>query len=199
MSYDADNKTLSDDADTSYSYDYITKIVCTTALQHYHSGIKIKPKEGLDIDTRAAVGNLTKNVKIEGANFDSTNHKGHILVNSFVDYSTDDILNPPTRVGQINISNVEILNMGQKDSERSAIKIENGSGVRLPTELPKQSIKDCTVYASETFGIFVNQVDNVDLINNFVFEHLRHGIYVNKAEDVSVKQNLVLKSEPRPG
>jgi len=44
----------------------VTKIALTTPLLYYHAGVKLASEAGKEVDTRAAVGNLSRNIVIKG-------------------------------------------------------------------------------------------------------------------------------------
>lgn len=70
----------------------------TEPLKYFHAGELIPPVNGHNIDVRAAVGNLSRNVRIVGADFRKSGHNGNLLVTDFLDTSAS-ITQAPTRNG----------------------------------------------------------------------------------------------------
>ena len=69
--------------------------------------INIKATYGGGLDMRAAVGHLTRNIKIRGSTED--NWGGHFFVYHWID---DTLLTPVDARGSIVLDSVELINMG---------------------------------------------------------------------------------------
>lgn len=65
MSYGQDDATPSTDF-VSNRQAQVTKITLKTPLVYYHAGVKLTDEFGKPVDTRAAVGNLNRNIVIKG-------------------------------------------------------------------------------------------------------------------------------------
>jgi len=141
-----------------YSQSFVTKIGLTTALQYYHAGVELADESGKAIDTRAAVGNLSRNVKILG-NAGTGTHNANVLVASYVDFNVADPTNPPTREGSVNLNNVEISASGQLESSRGGLRFEKPSGVAANTKT--STVDSCVVYDSDSFGVNMVKTQNV--------------------------------------
>ena len=177
-----------------YSQSFVTKIGLTTALQYYHAGVELADESGKAIDTRAAVGNLSRNVKILG-NAGTGTHNANVLVASYVDFNVADPTNPPTREGSVNLNNVEISASGQLESSRGGLRFEKPSGVAANTKT--STVDSCVVYDSDSFGVNMVKTQNVQFKNNIVFKNKQQGIYVTACSDINLENNLVMGTEPR--
>ena len=130
---------------------FITKIGISAPLKYYHAGVALADEGGLSIDTRAAVGNLSRNVKILGSDSGLGTHNGNVFVASYVDFNVADPTNPPTREGSVNLNNVQISASGQHESERGGLRFEKPSGVAVNTKT--STVDSCVIYDSDSFGV----------------------------------------------
>jgi len=160
----------------TYTGAYVTKVSLSAPIAKYHIGTEMAQQQNKAIDTRAAVGNLNKNVVIEGYDKTNTNWNGNILVAAFKDFSVADPTNPETREGFCNLSHVAIRNCGQLESTKAALRYEKGVGTGTPTV--SSDIQDVVITDSDTYGIYVNGYTDINFSNNFVFNSAPHNYYV---------------------
>ena len=181
----------------TYTGAYVTKVSLSAPIAKYHIGTEMAQQQNKAIDTRAAVGNLNKNVVIEGYDKTNTNWNGNILVAAFKDFSVADPTNPETREGFCNLSHVAIRNCGQLESTKAALRYEKGVGTGTPTV--SSDIQDVVITDSDTYGIYVNGYTDINFSNNFVFNSAPHNYYVTASQNISLIGNLGIKAEPREG
>lgn len=117
------------------------------AYEHYGAPNLIMSKQNGTIDVRAAVGLLTRNIKItKGA--DPDNWGCRIQLYSYI-METNSTLPPTPLNGYIIFDGVEVNGCGQYDTEYAGIKIEKiGSltPVTQATSITHSSIRNCNGY-----------------------------------------------------
>lgn len=131
----------------------LIKVTFNSNLQYYHAGVKLASEFGQEIDTRAAVGNLSRNVAIYGA-ASNDDHKCNVFVASFLDFSVADPTQPAFREGAVNLSNVEISNCGQNESMRAGLRFERPSQLNY-SNVKTSEVKNCVMRDSDTFGVYI--------------------------------------------
>lgn len=98
---------------------------------------------------RTAVGHITRNIKIRG-NQDPTNLGGHLQVYHYIYEDIEKGLNINAR-GSAILEGVELENMGQRDSENSALHIVN---THQPSpELLLTQLIGCSIHDSKGLSI----------------------------------------------
>ncbi len=144
-------------------------------LKNYSNGIR-----SWTVDTRAEVGLLSRNIKIQGDNntTDANRYGAHIM-----------IMNGATA----NADNVEFFRMGQ-----------GGTLGRYPWHWhllgpggEGQYISNCSIRKSYNRAITVHGTWGTLVDNNVAFDHLGHGIFLEDGSEINntFSKNLVLLSK----
>jgi len=144
-------------------------------LKYYHAGVKLAPEFGKDIDVRAAVGNLSRNIVIKSIM--TTNAlgvqewNGNVMVASYWDFNTaPPFFIPELREGAVNLHNVEIDGMGQYETYRAGLRFVVPVGVDTFTK--KSTVENCVMKDSDTFGVYIeNWKGAIDFKGNIVFKN----------------------------
>ncbi|MFP2996967.1 G8 domain-containing protein [Spongiivirga sp. MCCC 1A20706] len=134
----------------------------TPALKYRHFG-EMQQYEGKQLDERAEVALLTRNIKIQGAS-DSNELKfgGHTMIMS--------------QSGPINIEGVEFTRMGQP-----GIEARYNLHWHLAGDRQGDYIKNSSIHHSMQRGVVVHQTDNV-LVENVAAYNIQNHVFV-PAED----------------
>jgi hypothetical protein len=135
-------------------------------LDYFHAGTQLTV-DNRTIDVRAAVGNLTRNVRIIGSEANGSGHNCNVMVTEFDDYSSGTAI---TRSGSATLDNVEFTDCGQGDSVRAGLRFEKSK--------TKSYVRNSVIYDSDTFALSIDGAENVDAINNVMVENWWHGVLV---------------------
>ena len=185
-----------------YGGTLVTKITLKEPLKYYHAGVKLAPEFGKDIDVRAAVGNLSRNIVIKSIM--TTNAlgvqewNGNVMVASYWDFNTaPPFFIPELREGAVNLHNVEIDGMGQYETYRAGLRFVVPVGVDTFTK--KSTVENCVMKDSDTFGVYIeNWKGAIDFKGNIVFKNWQQGIYAKNVADLNLENNLSLYTRQAP-
>lgn len=177
----------------------VSRLTLSGTIQKRHLGVDqtyqrtAAPAKTWTFETRAYVGLLSRNVKVEGVLGTETGFGGHIMIMG--------AHNGLTSAGNGRLSNVELYRMGQKTLA--------GGGLlgrypfhwhMLASAGTGQFIKNCSIHRSFNRAITVHGTHNTQVSNNLAFDHLGHGIFLEDGseENNTITGNLVLLSRKPP-
>ncbi|MDF1824671.1 MAG: G8 domain-containing protein [Verrucomicrobiales bacterium] len=172
----------------------VTEFVLDSDLDYDHLGVTrtfTRPGEDpWDVETRAYVGLLTRNLKVEGYIGTEPDFGGHIMIMGAHDGMGG--------YGIGRLSGVQLFSMGQKRMLGRYpfhwhMLGEDGEG---------QFIRDCSVHESYNRAITIHGTHKVEVDRNVAYDHLGHGIFLEDGseEDNFIRENLVLGTiQPDPG
>ena len=153
---------------------------------HYGAAAKTSTPKG-EIDMRAEVGNLTRNVKIVS---DLTGDWGcTIMTPSWTDLEADAL----PKQGNLKLVGIEIQNCGQRDSRKAAVNlrwVKQNKGSHM--------IHKCSFNNGQGWGINLDRAEAVTVSNNVLYNTRRFGMYLGKAmKGIQVNQNLLVGIKDR--
>ncbi|MDB4265398.1 Ig-like domain-containing protein [bacterium] len=175
------------------------EVTLDNGLQFPHSGLltsKTRPEDGKTwtVDTRAEVGLISRNIKIQGAaDSELAGYGAHIMIHGPMEMNG---MTHPS--AEARIQGVEIFRAGQKSilgryPFHWHLCQQFGEG---------QYFKDNAVHRSYNRAIVIHGTDNTVVENNFCYDHIGHGLFL---EDGSERFNeirgnvLLLTKRPAPG
>jgi cell surface hyaluronidase len=177
----------------------VSRLTLSGTIQKRHLGVDqtyqrtAAPAKSWTFETRAYVGLLSRNVKVEGVLGTETGYGGHVMIMG--------AHNGLTAAGIGRLTNVELYRMGQKTLA--------GGGLlgrypfhwhMLASAGTGQFIKNCSIHRSFNRAITVHGTHNTQVANNLAFDHLGHGIFLEDGseENNTINGNLVLLSRKPP-
>ncbi len=147
-------------------------------IQTYNNGVRT-----FQVDERAEVGLLTRNIKIQGDDTSESNgFGGHTMV-------------MPS--AEVHVSGVEFFQMGQK-SELARYPFH----WHFANDVTGQYIKDCSVHRSYNRAVTVHHTDNAIVEKVVAYDHLGHGFFLEDGSETGnlFKENLgILTRLPAEG
>jgi cell surface hyaluronidase len=177
----------------------VTRLTLNGTIQRRHLGVEqsysraLAPAKSWTFETRAYVGLLSRNVRVEGilptgANTE-TGFGGHIMIMG--------AHNGLSVAGIGRLSNVELYHMGQKT-------LGNGGLVgrypfhwhMLANAGTGQFIRNCSIHRSFNRAVTIHGTHNTSVSSNVAFDHLGHGIFLEDGseENNTINNNLVVLS-----
>jgi hypothetical protein len=175
--------------------DYVTIIekISTTSFKvnppfvynHYGSVQPIITNGKRNLDMRAEVAVLTRNIVIEGDY--SSNWGCRILVAGY-----DNIMTTPTQIirGMIDLNYIEIKNGGQKDTEQASIDFQ-GAVTKL------QRVVGCSIRSGIGWGMNIAHSNNIYIDNNVFTNQTKIGVHLIDSQSVLFQNNAIIKINNR--
>lgn len=160
-------------------------VTFTPSLNFTHygdTGVTISNSYGT-LDTRAAVGHLSRNIKIFSGADQAWGYQ--IIVNGYID-------NVTLRSGSVIFKGVEFINGGQYDTENTALKLINTVGTD-DIQISESSFYNCLSYCLD-----VNNINNAIIKNNVFFNARVHHVRANKLNSFTFTNNLMIAAVKRP-
>ncbi len=181
----------------------VTRLTLNGTIQRRHLGVEqsysrtLAPAKSWTFETRAYVGLLSRNVRVEGilptGPDTETGFGGHIMIMG--------AHNGLSVAGVGRLSNVELYHMGQKT-------LGNGGLVgrypfhwhMLASAGTGQFIRNCSIHRSFNRAVTIHGTHNTTVSSNVAFDHLGHGIFFEDGseENNTVNANLVVLSRKPP-
>lgn len=155
------------------------EITFTPALTYEHYGAStttIANDYGV-LDTRSAVGILTRNIKITGAN-DTDDWGCRVLVYGYNEIPEDLLKQPVWRNGYVKFRGVEIDKCGQRDTTLAALRFENLGIKGNASNSILSEVENSAIHGCGAFCAFIKQVSNVSINNNVFFYARKFLVYV---------------------
>ena len=155
------------------------EITFDSSFDYYHFGdsMVISTEQG-DLDVRARVGNLTRNIKIQGG--DDASWGCTILVTDNSDLSD-------TMQGTINFDGVEIKNCGQITGEQAALQFAH-----LSSDMSQQSVTNSTFNMSQGIAVKVLEAGGITFSDNLLFSSRKVGILLEDANVTTIENNQII-------
>lgn len=173
----------------------VTRLTLSGTLTKRHLGTEQSYTRNLapgaktwTFETRAYVGLLSRNIRIEGVIDTVPGFGGHIMIMGAHDGLT------VAGIGRL--SNVELLHMGQK----SRVGRYPFHWHMLASAGTGQFIRNCSIHRSFNRAVTIHGTHNTIVSNNVAFDHLGHGIFFEDGseENNTVNGNLVVLSRKPP-
>lgn len=143
-----------------------------------------------ELENRAEVGILTRNVAVTSIDFGSNGFGGHIMI------MRDNLAGEPAGIGRF--SNVELSKLGQQ-----------GGLARYPMHWHKckdltedQYVLNSSIHDTFNRAVTVHGTDNANVSDNFAYKNSGHAIFLEDGseEDNLICRNLVVgTTRPAPG
>jgi hypothetical protein len=171
---------LSIDATTGY-------ITLTAALQYTHYGdpsITVSSVHG-NLDTRAKVGHISRNIKILSGTDSGWGFS--IYVYGYMDTAN------VTRIGSAQLVGVQILNGGQLDSTNSPLVFKNLLNGNYTSKVSKSSFVNCMA-----FCINVDTANNITITNNVLYNVWVFGVQIATMKSFTFTNNVIIGVTGRP-
>ena len=161
----------------------------TTQLKymHYGSAFALDTAHG-QIDMRAEVGNLTRNVKIVSVEGD---YWGCTIVTPNI---LDEAGNSRNQLvqGNIKMDGVEIKDCGQRDTKKAAIDmnfVKDTEGSNF--------IKNSSFHSGQGWAVNLYATKGFDFINNVVYNPRKYAIFIQDSQEVKIDNNLLVGIKKR--
>ena len=158
-----------------------------TPLDYFHYGSSQTTyisDDGVILDMRAAVGSLTRNIKIKG---DRVEDWGcNVMV-----YQYSDEYNGRVRRGNINFEGVEISYCGQSDTERGSLDVKYVKKGAL------SSMKGSTIHDGYGWGLYALSSNSFVFENNIIFDCQKFLAKLAYANNFSFSKNLLIAARDR--
>lgn len=144
----------------------------------------LAPAKSWTFETRAYVGLLTRNVRVEGIIGNEPGYGGHIMIMG--------AHNGLAVAGIGRLSNVELYHMGQK----TRLGRYPFHWHMLANAGTGQFIRNCAIHRSFNRAVTIHGTHNTTVSSNFAFDHLGHGIFLEDGseENNTITGNLVILS-----
>jgi hypothetical protein len=162
-------------------------IVLTAPLQYTHygeQGVTVKSAYG-NLDTRAKVGHLNRNIKI----FSGPDDGWGFSIYVYGYYETGGL----HRVGSANLVGVQIQNGGQLDSRNSPLVFKNLLNGNYTSSVKSSSFVNC-----RAFCINVDTANNITITDNVLYNALVFGVQVVSMKSFTFTNNLIVGINARP-
>ena len=166
-----------------------TEVQINETMEHMHYGspsTTTTPKG--QIDLRAEVGNLTRNVKIVS---DLTDTWGcTILTPSWTPLEKD----AQPLQGNLKLEGIEIQNCGQRDTRKAAVDLNWVKKIR-----GTHSVNKCSFNNGQGWALNMEKAEGLSFTNNVIYNARRFGIYLGKnIKGVQINDNLIVGIKERP-
>ena len=166
-------------------------ITCNQSMTYAHYGAATHdPSESGDIDIRAEVVHLTRNLKVKGE--DKDRWGGQIVTGNTLD--TVLIAGVPQSVNLIGdtiIDNVEFYNCSQYDTDKAGVRFDNLNIATTSEYARNSSITNSTFHDGHGIGIMVKNSENVTVDSNVLFYQHIGGIWLRRSDNVTITNNVV--------
>lgn len=163
------------------AYDSETgKITGHRNLNYYHWGkAESTAPEYNGLDIRGEVVLLTRNVRIIGE--DKEGWGGQVLTGDTIEVYDGEMI---FRKGSSILSNVEIYNCSQVDTENAALRFSSASS-------SYSEVSDSAIHSGRGWGINVVNSANILLKNNNIFGFQPMGMAVDSARNITIEGNVL--------
>ena len=165
------------------------KVTLTESLIYEHYGSEDATDSGTeDIDIRAEVLHLSRNIIIQGTNEDKWG--AHLVTAHNVDsgFVNGELLSVE-RKGNAIIDHVEFVNCSQYDTDKAAVRF--ASYYALTADDIKSSVTNSAIHNGLGIGIMVTSADDVTVDNNVVFFQHIGGIWMKESHQTTITNNVV--------
>jgi parallel beta-helix repeat protein len=164
-------------------------ITLTQSLAYTHYGsVSASDSDTSNIDIRAEVVHLTRNIKVQGTNEDKWG--AHVVTAHNRDSGfLNGQLVSVERKGDAIIDHVEFVNCSQYDTDKAAVRFSNFYS--LDSTDAKSSVTNCAIHNGLGIGIMVTNANDVTVDNNVVFFQHIGGIWMKASNRTTVTNNVV--------
>jgi len=171
------------------------QITLTEPLDYEHYGASsVDSAISGEIDIRAEVVHLTRNIKVTGSNEDRW---GAHVVTAHNDESTfvNDNIVTITRKGWAHIDHVEFANCSQYDTDKASVRFADMSGLGDDDE--RSYVKDSAIHDGLGIGIMVTSAEDILVDNNVVWYQHIGGIWMKNSRNSTINGNIVAGMDGR--
>jgi len=160
------------------------RIVVEETIQNRHYGEIERYNTGTrnwDIDMRAEVGLLSRNVTVTGdENADQDEFGGHIMV---------------ANNASLNISGTELTRMGQ-----FGVLGRYPAHWHLLGDTSGQYIRNSSVHNTFNKGVTIHGTNDIGIDSNVIFDHIGHGVFLEDGNEIrtEITDNLVFVTRRAP-
>lgn len=161
--------------------------------EHYGDPDVITNSKGGQIDVRAAVGLLSRNIEITKGP-DANNWGCRVLVYSYLMESADGTTATPMN-GYAVLDGVEINGCGQYDTSYAALKIEKLGSIAETKELT--SVTRCSIHNSNGIGLYIDKSESIYIVNNVFHYARRFLVIVFKVNKYTFFKNVLIGARER--
>ena len=165
------------------------KVECKEKLKGYHFGAGASTEADWDIDMRAEVFLLDRNIKIQASIDDVGNIIDEpwgcrIMVADFFEFA-------PTlvkREGNMILDNVQVYNCSQKHTYKAAITWTGSSGASRVT--------NSVLSSGRGLGVLIENSRNIEMSDNIIADFVQHGIWVQASSYITLDRNWMHHIQP---
>ena len=163
-------------------------ITLEAPLEHFHYGAAaaLSVTGGGDLDMRAEVGNLTRNIVIEGSD------EGGLGCSVLLPRYEVLVPNRAFIQGKMTLDSVELHRCGQKDIRKGAVNLRKLIKRDDPVQVVHSSFRD-----SQGNALTMVDAKGVSVTDNVFFNSRKTGIYMEGDQHVNVERNLLVKVRER--
>jgi parallel beta-helix repeat protein len=164
-------------------------ITLTQGLAYTHYGsASASDSDTSNIDIRAEVVHLTRNIKVQGTNEDKWG--AHVVTAHNRDSGfLNGQLVSVERKGDAIIDHVEFVNCSQYDTDKAAVRFSNFYS--LDSTDVKSSVTNSAIHNGLGIGIMVTNANDVTVDNNVVFFQHIGGIWMKASNRTTITNNVV--------
>lgn len=171
------------------SYNFGTgEIECEETLDGYHFGAGLSTFADYEVDMRAEVMLLERNVKIRA----STDDIGPILKEMWgCRILVSDFFEPNLeyRTGSLIMDNVQVFNCSQKQTYKPAIKFEGAFR-------GASKVSNSVFSTGKGMGAIIENSVNIELKDNIFADFIQQGIWVQRSDSITLDGNWVHHIRP---
>ena len=149
---------------------------------HYGSTDLVSTSQG-DLDMRAEVGNLTRNLVIEANNDDGDEWGCTILTPNFPLLDQGGEL----QQGNLQLDGVEIRQCGQRDHKKAAVDLNWVKKARGMHSITNSSFNDCQGWALNMY-----RAEGLTFSYNVIYNARKYGIFLQEIKSVVIEHNLLV-------
>lgn len=170
-------------------------ITCSAAFSYNHYGAASldSTKHG-DIDIRAEVIHLSRNVKVIGNNVDRWG--GQIVTGKADDVQfTGGVMMSVTLTGNTIIDNVEFFNCSQYDTDKAAVRFDNLKD--LEDDVVRSKVTNSSFHDGQGMAIMVRNSQDVIVDGNVAFFFMIGAVWLKRSDNVTITNNVAIGLDTR--
>lgn len=172
-----------------------TTVTFTPALQYNHygaSGATITKSMGT-LDTRSAVGHVTRRIRFISGSDSGWGYRVHVFgyMDTYFDEGLQQDVDVP-RVGTVTLKGVEFYEGGQYDTEFATLRFDMSSGDDTKT-ITKSSFHACKSYC-----MYIDDSLHMSITNNVFYNGRLFHVRAIGIQDFTFNNNLMIAATKRP-
>ena len=172
-------RTMDYDECTIAAYDsQLGEITCEDDFDGYHFGDTDSTEDDYEVDMRAEIWLMDRNIKITASQDDIGNVLQEpwgcqVLVSDFREATL------VQRIGNLYMDNVQVYNCSQKMTYKGAIRWENASKGYT-------RVQNSVISSGRAVGLVIENSANVEIVDTTVADFIQQGIWIFSSTNVTV-------------